>query len=111
MTSILLTTDYFFWSKVEGTAKALGVATQLAKTLADIQSLLVSDTQIHQILIDLRHPEFLAAIQLCVEKKIPTVGFVSHMDSETITAARAAGCSTVMPKSQFSAQLSQILAR
>lgn len=110
MTSILLTNDYFFWSKTEGTAKAAGVPVLLAKTLMDIQTQIAPDTPIHQTLIDLRHPDFLAVIQLCVAQQIPTIGFVSHMDSETIAAARAAGCTTVMPKSQFSAQLAKILA-
>jgi hypothetical protein len=109
MTTILLTQDYFFWSKVEGTAKPLAVSVTLAKNLAEAEQVIAAG-DVTQVLIDLRHPEYLPLIQTCTQNQIRTLGFISHMDGETIAAARVAGCSTVMPKSQFSAQLSQILA-
>jgi CheY-like chemotaxis protein len=40
---------------------------------------------------------------------IRTLGFVSHVDSETIAAARAAGIDQVLARSAFSAQLREIL--
>ncbi len=106
MTNILLTSDYFFWSKVEGTAKALGVTARHAQTLADIESLLADATR---VLIDLRHPDALAVIHRCADNEIETIGFVSHTDADTIESARAAGCTVVMPKSQFSQNLADIL--
>jgi len=42
-------------------------------------------------------------------KDIRTLGFVSHVDSDTITAARAAGIDQVLARSAFAAQLGQIL--
>ncbi|PIR21380.1 MAG: hypothetical protein COV45_01140 [Deltaproteobacteria bacterium CG11_big_fil_rev_8_21_14_0_20_47_16] len=108
MHTILLTQDYFFWSKVDGTAKAVGLKASHAKTLHDIQTA-SNGGAIKQVLIDLRHPDFLETIHYCVNHKIPTIGFVSHMDSTTITAAKSAGCTTVMPKSQFSMNLAAIL--
>jgi len=42
---------------------------------------------------------------------IPTIGFVSHVDSQTIHAARDAGVHEVMARSAFAANLPEILAR
>jgi len=44
-------------------------------------------------------------------KGIKTLGFVSHVDSETIAAARAAGIDHVLARSAFAAQLGDILTR
>lgn len=103
----LLTQDYFFWSKVDATAKTAGKSAIHAKTLDDVRSILQST--ISHFLIDLRHPDFVLAIQACASLRIPTVGFVSHMDSETILAARNAGCTKIISKSQFSMNLREIL--
>ena len=40
---------------------------------------------------------------------IRTIGFVSHVDADTIAAARAAGIDQVLARSAFAAQLGQIL--
>jgi DNA-binding NarL/FixJ family response regulator len=42
-------------------------------------------------------------------KDIKTLGFVSHVDTDTIAAARAAGIDQVLARSAFAAQLGQIL--
>ena len=42
---------------------------------------------------------------------IPTIGFVSHVDADTIAAARAAGADEVMARSAFVTQLPDILRR
>ena len=42
---------------------------------------------------------------------IPTVGFVSHVQTELIEAARQAGVSDVMARSMFAERLPQILAK
>jgi CheY-like chemotaxis protein len=41
---------------------------------------------------------------------IRTLGFVSHVDSETIAAARAAGIDEVLARSAFADKLAEILA-
>ena len=40
---------------------------------------------------------------------IPTLGFVSHVDTATIEAARAAGIGTVVARSAFAMNLADIL--
>ena len=42
---------------------------------------------------------------------IPTIGYVSHVDTDTINAARQAGMTEVLPRSAFTAQLADILKR
>jgi len=42
-------------------------------------------------------------------KMIRTLGYVSHVDSDTIAAARQAGIDQVLARSAFSAQLGEIL--
>lgn len=42
---------------------------------------------------------------------IPTVGYVSHVDTEVINAARQAGVTEVLARSAFTMQLPEILKR
>jgi CheY-like chemotaxis protein len=42
-------------------------------------------------------------------RAIPLVGFVSHVDHETVTAARAAGADQVMARSAFVERLPELL--
>lgn len=42
-------------------------------------------------------------------KSIPLLGFLSHVQTDLIKAAREAGCDTVMPRSAFSAKIQEIL--
>jgi CheY-like chemotaxis protein len=42
---------------------------------------------------------------------IPTVGYVSHVRTDIIDAARQAGVGEILPRSAFAAQLQAILAR
>lgn len=42
---------------------------------------------------------------------VPTLGFVSHVDAETVAAARAAGVGEVLARSAFADQLGAILTR
>jgi PleD family two-component response regulator len=41
---------------------------------------------------------------------IPTIGYVSHVDVDTINAARAAGAGEVLARSAFAAKLAELLA-
>ena len=42
-------------------------------------------------------------------KDVRTLGYVSHVDTATIAAARAAGIDEVLARSAFSARLAEIL--
>jgi len=41
----------------------------------------------------------------------PIVGFLSHVQTDLAEKARAAGCTEVLPRSQFTAKLADILSR
>jgi hypothetical protein len=43
-------------------------------------------------------------------KRVRTLGYVSHVDSETIAAARAAGIDEVIARSAFADRLGDLLA-
>jgi DNA-binding NarL/FixJ family response regulator len=42
---------------------------------------------------------------------IPVIGFLSHVQTDLAERARAAGCKQVMPRSSFTANLSEILSQ
>ena len=43
-------------------------------------------------------------------RAVPIVGFVSHVQTEAIRRARAAGCDVVLPRSAFNQMLADIVA-
>jgi len=44
-------------------------------------------------------------------RETPFVAFGSHVDTEALAAARAAGCDPVMPRSKFSMELHELIRR
>jgi CheY-like chemotaxis protein len=108
--------DLLFTSKMRATAKQIGATLAVAKSrdaaLAEMRaqapSLVIFDlnnprTDPLGIVADMKGDAALAAI--------PTVGFVSHVHTELIDAARKAGVSDVMARSLFAERLPQILAK
>ena len=55
----------------------------------------------------------LAAIGVAraVTPNVPLIAYLSHVQTELAEQARAAGCTTVMPRSKFTRGLATILAR
>lgn len=106
--------DLLFSSKIRATAKQVGVQLAFARTPEDIllqarslrPSLIIFD--VNSLKADplttvaaLKHdPEL---------RDIPTTGFVSHVNTDLIMAARRAGMDEVMARSAFAANLPQIL--
>jgi CheY-like chemotaxis protein len=106
--------DFLFRSKIRATAKHAGVEVTFARTAPEIleqaraltPSLVILDlnsTTLEPIetLRSLKADPALASIQ--------TLGFVSHVDTARIQAARAAGADNVMARSAFAGQLAEIL--
>ena len=56
------------------------------------------DLDVDLVVVDLSKPEVLDVL---TEIKSTTLGFASHIDKETITAAEKAGCTKVVPRSKF----------
>jgi CheY-like chemotaxis protein len=106
--------DLLFSSKIRATARQLGVELTFARTPADIlaqarsfkPSLIIFD-------IDSGKADpinTVSALKADTElRDIPITGFVSHVNTPLILAARGAGMDEVMARSAFVANLPQIL--
>ena len=107
--------DLMFASRISTAAKAVGAPIQFTRSVESVltaaraatPTLVILDlnsarTQPLAIVAALRDDPALAAV--------PTVGFVSHVDTATIDAARQAGVGRVLARSAFVEQLPQILA-
>jgi len=108
--------DLLFTSKIRATAKQIGATLAVAKSrdgaLADMRA-----NRPALVIIDLNNPRT-DPLGIVADMKgdpalasIPTVGFVSHVHTELIEAARQAGVNDVMARSMFAERLPQILAR
>jgi CheY-like chemotaxis protein len=108
--------DLMFSSKIKTTAKPLGVTVSFARSrdgaLAEMRQ-----SPPALVIFDLNNPRT-DPLGIVAEMKadpalasIPTLGFVSHVQTELIEAARAAGVGDVMARSLFTARLADILAR
>ena len=104
--------DLFFRSKIEATARHLNVpvvyvaAGDLAKACADKNAAAV--------LLELSsNGDALASVRALrngrVGPAMPVIGFLSHVDKALAREAEAAGVSQVMPRSQFSETLPDLL--
>jgi hypothetical protein len=61
------------------------------------------------VVVDLSRPGVLEAM-VALDPGARTIGFGSHVDTELLDAARAAGCSEVMPRSEFFRRARELLA-
>ncbi len=106
--------DLMFTSKIRSTAKHAGVTIAFARSSqgaldqmrAEAPSLVIFDlnnsrTDPMGTLAAMKADASLAAI--------PTLGFVSHVDTATIEAARGAGIGTVVARSAFAMNLADLL--
>ena len=114
-TGILLSRDLIFTSKVTGTARELGHRVLVAGNSA-LASTMIEQWRPRVVFVDLAAgdlvaPEALVAYQGLAGPETPFVAFGSHVDTEALAAARAAGCDPVMPRSKFSAELPELIRR
>ena len=106
--------DLMFASKIRAAAGPLGVEVAFARSPADVLDL-ARTGQPALVLVDLNSRRLdpiatvaaLKADAAC--RDIRTIGFVSHVQTDTIRAARAAGVDEVMARSAFSRNLAEIL--
>jgi hypothetical protein len=68
-----------------------------------------SDPAVRIVVVDLSRPGVLDALPALAAAGVRTIGFGSHVDHELLDAARAAGCSEVLPRSAFFRRLDEIL--
>ena len=106
--------DLMFSIKISTAAKALGVdiyfersADQVVPRVREkLPSLVILDLNSTK----LRPMEVIATLKADPDlKEIQTLGYVSHVQTETIEAARQAGIDRVLARSAFSDRLGEIL--
>ena len=111
---LLLTDDMLFSSRITGTALALGLKINVAKSVNDVTSQ-ARERMPTCIIIDLSHPglQLPVLIRDLHDAGTPMprlVAYGSHVDAATLRAAREAGCDVVLPRSQFVEKLPHDLA-
>ena len=106
--------DLMFSVKISTAAKALGVDVYFERSGDQVVSR-VREKQPTLVIFDLnstrlRPMEAIAALKADPQlKAIQTIGYVSHVQTETIESARQAGIDQVLARSAFSDRLGEIL--
>jgi hypothetical protein len=112
---LLLSRDLIFTTKITGTARELGVQVMVAGSPELASSMIAqwSPTVVFADLAsgDLVAPPMLLALRSQAGAQTVFVAFGSHVDTQALAAARAAGCDEVMPRSKFSAELPALIKR
>jgi hypothetical protein len=106
---LLLSDDLIFTSKITGTANAHRLTIRVARSLTRFEEC-VKLSPITGIIVDLHFPGLDLSHLMSLIGNVPVTGYGSHVDVATLKAARAAGCTRVMPRSQFVEQLETQLA-
>jgi len=107
--------DLMFSIKISSTTKAIGGIDVFFERSPDKVLSSIRDKRPSLVMFDLNSARMNPMAALAAMKQdselagIRTLGFVSHVDSDTIAAARAAGIDEVLARSAFSAQLGRIL--
>jgi len=105
--------DLIFSVKISTAAKALGVDIYFERSPNAIET--VRARQPSLVIFDLNATRLAPMAAIAAIKADPalartrTLGFVSHVDTATIDAARAAGVDEVLARSAFAARLGEIL--
>jgi len=110
----LIVDDMFFASKINAAASAAGREVERLRTQAQLEQLTTAPPLL--VIIDLK-AERLDPMQAIAFLKssdelraVPVVAFTSHVQTETIRRAQAAGCDVVLPHSAFTQMLPEIVA-
>jgi DNA-binding NarL/FixJ family response regulator len=107
--------DLMFSIKISGAAKAIGGIDVFFERSPDKVLASIRDKRPSLVIFDLNSARMNPMAALSAMKQdsalagIRTLGFVSHVDADTIAAARAAGIDQVLARSAFSSQLGSIL--
>ena len=106
--------DLIFSVKISTAAKALGVEVQFERAAEMVLSR-IREKQPALVILDLNSTklqpmEVVAALKADPDlKHIETLGYVSHVQTDIIAAARMAGIDDVLARSAFSDRLREIL--
>jgi hypothetical protein len=108
---VLLSRDLMFVSKITGTATVLGFRVDVIASLDQFQ-VEVRANPPRAVFLDLNCAEFVPEVVVAsIEgpSRSHVIAFGSHVDTARLAAAKKAGCDEVLPRSQFSAMLPELL--
>ena len=110
MTLIALVDDLLFQAKIRQTAAPRGVDVHFVKTPAAAEARW-SDPAVAVVDLHLAGTEPLAAIRVlrANHPAAPIIAYGSHVEAGLLAQARAAGCTTVLPRSALIQHLSRVL--
>jgi PleD family two-component response regulator len=108
--------DLMFTSKIRTTAAQVGVQVAFARSQSSaLDQMRLAPPSL--VIFDLNNPR-IDALAIVASMKadpslaaVPTVGYASHVQVDTIDAAKRAGVAEVLARSTFTQRLSDILAR
>jgi DNA-binding NarL/FixJ family response regulator len=107
---VALMDDLFFQMKVAETAKHAGVEFKVATTSDALLQLLDPIPKLVIIDLNARSQPVTTIEKLRVlQKDLRVVAFLSHVQTDLAAQARVAGCTEVMPRSEFTQNLPAIL--
>lgn len=113
MTTLFLSADLMFPSRVQSAAKQLGTSLQIAPSPRDLAQRLTADHRL--ILIDLDSAgQDIATTVTTVRHLAPQatiIAFGSHVKEALLASAQAAGCHHVLSNGQFNQLYPQLLAQ
>jgi DNA-binding NarL/FixJ family response regulator len=107
--------DFLFRSKIRATAKHVNADVRFAQTPAEILTQ-ARELKPALVIIDLNSTKADPVATIAALKADPelpgirAIGFASHVHTDLIAAARAAGADQVLPRSAFAGNLAEILA-
>jgi CheY-like chemotaxis protein len=110
---LVVVDDLLFLSKIQQTAKLLGASVE-AVDPAKLEERMALRA-VRAVILDLNHRSGSAVEVLRALKSnrttagTPVVAFLSHVQTELASAARAAGCDVLLARSAFTRELPQLL--
>ena len=113
-TVAILVDDMFFTAKINSAAAECQRRTERIKSREQLEGLAANPPAL--VIIDLNSDRLdpLKAIEYLKASeelsKVPVVSFVSHVQTDLIRGAQAAGCDYVLPRSAFTQMLPEIVA-
>ena len=112
---LLLSRDLIFTSKITGTAGALGYRVVVVGGIEKALAMMAEGAPVVVFLDlaagDLAAPEAIKRYRAVAPPGTPFLAFGSHVDTDALENARAAGCDPVMPRSRFTNELPALIRR
>ncbi len=110
---LLLSRDLLFTSKITGTARELGHRVLVAGNTA-LASEMIGQWHPKVVFVDLSAGELvslpaLAAYRAQTGPEATFIAFGSHVDTDALAVAKAAGCDPVLPRSRFTTELVELI--